>query len=105
MMATGQTLDWEFERDGRSLQIKTTGPLTYNEPELMLEAALDGLAVAYVLEEQARPHIQAGRLVPLLADWMAPFPGYYLYYPSRRQMPPTLAALIAVLRRRKLPAQ
>ena len=99
MMASGQTLDWEFEQEGRALDIKVTGPLTYNEPELMLESALDGLAVAYVLEEQAEPHIVAGRLVRLLEDWTPPFAGYFLYYPSRRQLPPTLAALIAALRR------
>ena len=99
MMASGQTLDWEFERDGRALAIKVTGPLTYNEPEMMIEAAVDGLGVAYVLEDQAKPHLVAGRLVRLLEDWMAPFPGYFLYYPSRRQMPPVLSALVAALRR------
>jgi len=101
MMSSGHTLDWEFERRGRSLAIKATGPLIFNEPELMLEAALDGLGIAYILEEQAEPHIAAGRLVQLLQDWSAPFPGYFLYYPSRRQLPPTLAALIAILRERK----
>jgi DNA-binding transcriptional LysR family regulator len=65
----------------------------------MLEAALDGLGVAYILEEQAEPHITAGRLIRLLEDWTPPFPGYFLYYPSRRQTPPVLAALIATLRR------
>jgi len=99
MMASGQTYDWEFERDGHALDIKVTGPLTFNEPELMLEAALDGLGVAYVLQEQAQAHITSGRLSQLLADWTPPSPGYFLYYPSRRQMPPVLAALIAALRR------
>lgn len=98
MMASGQTLDWEFEREGRSLAIKVTGPLVFNEPELMLEAALDGLGLAYVVEGQAAPHLAAGRLVRLLEDWTPPFPGYHLYYPSRRQMPPALAAFIATLR-------
>ena len=100
MMASGETYDWEFERDGRALDIKVTGPLTFNEPELMLEAALDGLGVAYILDQQAQAHIAAGRLVRLLEDWTPPFPGYFLYYPSRRQVPPTLAALIAALRHR-----
>ncbi len=100
--ASRQTLDWEFEREGRALGIKVAGPLTFNEPELMLDAALDGLGVAYVVEEQAGPHLAAGRLVRLLEGWTAPFPGYFLYYPSRRQVPATLAALIAVLRRRTL---
>lgn len=99
MMASGQTLEWEFEREGRGLDIKVTGPLTFNEPGLMLEAALDGLGVAYVLEGQAEAHVAAGRLVRLLEAWTPAFPGYFLYYPSRRQVPAALAALIATLRR------
>ena len=101
MMASGQTYDWEFERDGRALDIKVTGPLTFNEPELMLEAALDGLGVAYILEEQASQHISTGRLIRLLDAWTPPFCGYFLYYPSRRQIPPALAVLIAALRRQR----
>jgi DNA-binding transcriptional LysR family regulator len=98
MMASGQTYDWEFERDGRKLDVKVSGPLTFNEPELMLEAALDGLGVAYVVQAVAQPHIAAGRLVHLLPDWTPSFAGYFLYYPSRRQMPSTLAALVDALR-------
>ena len=99
MMASGATMEWDFEQDGRPLAIKVSGPLTYNEPEIMIEAALDGLGIAYVLEGQAMPSLNAGRLVRLLEDWMAPFPGYFLYYPSRRQMPAVLSALVAALRR------
>lgn len=97
MMASGETFGWEFERGGQALDIKVTGPLTFNEPELMLETALDGLGVAYIVEEQAQSHIATGRLVRILEDWTRPFPGYFLYYPSRRQLPSTLAALIATL--------
>ena len=103
MMASGQILGWEFERDGRALEIKVTGPLTVNEPELGLEAALDGLGIAYVMQGQAESHIAAGRLVRLLAAWTPPFAGYFLYYPSRRQVPATLAALISALRRGRAP--
>ncbi len=99
MMASGQILDWEFVQAGRAFAIKVTGPLTFNEPELMLESALDGLGVAYVVEEEATLHVETGRLVRLLDGWTQPFPGYFLYYPSRRQLPPTLAALIAAMRR------
>jgi DNA-binding transcriptional LysR family regulator len=101
MRATGGPYAWEFERDGRKIEVKVEGPLTFNEPEMMLDAALDGLGVAYVLEHQAEPFVAAGRLVRLLEDWTPPFPGFYLYYPSRRQVPPTLAALVAVLRRQR----
>jgi len=99
MAARGPTLDWEFEREGRALTMKVAGPLTFNEPQLMLDAAMGGLGVAYVVEGQAAPHIASGRLVRLLDDWCAPFPGYFLYYPSRRQVPPVLDALITLLRR------
>jgi DNA-binding transcriptional LysR family regulator len=102
MLASGQTYDWEFERDGRELAIKVTGPLTYNEPGVMLEAALDGLGVAFLLEDHAAAPLADGRLVRLLDAWTPPFPGYFLYHSSRRQMPPTLAALIVALRRGRL---
>jgi DNA-binding transcriptional LysR family regulator len=99
MMASGQTYDWEFEHDGRALAIKVTGPLTFNEPALMINAALDGLGIAYVIESQARADIDSGRLIQLFREYTPPFPGYFLYYASRRQMRPTLAAFIAALRR------
>lgn len=103
MMASGQTYDWEFEKADRALAIKVTGPLTFNEPALMLQAALDGLGIAYVLEEQAALDIDNDRLIRLFDDWTPSFPGYFLYYSSRRQMPPTLAAFIAALRRGRTP--
>jgi DNA-binding transcriptional LysR family regulator len=99
MSAAGGIYAWEFERGGREIEVKVEGPLTFNEPEMMLNAAVDGLGVAYVLEDRAKPFIAAGRLVRLLEDWTAPFPGFFVYYPSRRQVPPTLAALLAILRR------
>jgi DNA-binding transcriptional LysR family regulator len=89
---------WDFEADGRTLEIKVDGPLTFNAPELMLGAAMDGLGIAYVLADQAAPDLAAGRLVRLLEEWTPPFAGYFLYYPSRKQVPPTLAAFIAALR-------
>jgi DNA-binding transcriptional LysR family regulator len=89
---------WDFETAGRALEIKVDGRLTFNAAELMLGAAVDGLGIAYVLADQAAPDIAAGRLVRLLAEWTPPFAGYFLYYPSRRQVPPTLAAFIAALR-------
>ena len=100
MRASGVIIPWEFDRDGRAVAVDVTGPLTVNEPELAVDAALDGLGLAYVLEERAVPHIAAGRLVRLLEDWTQPFPGFFLYYPSRRQLQPTLAALINILRHR-----
>ena len=96
----GPVMPWDLERGGRVVEIKATGPLTFNEPQLMTAAALDGLGVAYLLDDQVAEHVSAGRLVRLLEAWTPLFPGYFLYYPSRRQVPPTLAALIAMLRKR-----
>ncbi len=100
MMTIGQTYDWEFEQDQRQFDIQVTGPLTFNEPELMLEAALDGLGIAYILQDHANAYLAEGRLIRLFEDWTPPFPGYFLYYSSRRQVPPVLAALISALRGR-----
>ncbi len=101
MMASGALYPWEFERHGREFEVKVSGPLTFNEPALMLEAALDGVGIAYVLEDQAASLIADGCLVHLLQDWTPPFPGYFLYYPSRAQIPSVLAALIVALRRQR----
>jgi DNA-binding transcriptional LysR family regulator len=91
---------WEFEKDGRALNVRVEGPLAFNDAAPALEAAVAGLGLAYVPEDIARPPIAAGRLVELLADWCPPFPGYHLYYPSRRQMAPAFALIVEALRYR-----
>ena len=98
MVAAGTIYAWEFERDGQMLEVRPAGPLIFNEPALMLECALDGLGIAYVLEHEAAPHLDDDRLVRLLADWTPPFPGYFLYHPSRRQVRPILSAFLAAMR-------
>lgn len=100
MRASGGVIPWEFDCDGRTVAVDVTGPLTVNEPELAVDAALDGVGLAYVLEERAVLHVASGRLVRLLGDWTQSFPGFFHYYPSRRQLQPTLAALIDLLRHR-----
>jgi DNA-binding transcriptional LysR family regulator len=97
---TGGLYAWDFEEEGRPFEVRVDGPLVFNDSSLMLQAAVDGLGIAYVYEDDAREHIAAGRLVRILEPWCVPFPGYYLYYPSRRQTPPALAALTAALRYR-----
>jgi DNA-binding transcriptional LysR family regulator len=91
---------WEFGRGGRALNVRVDGQLTFNATAQILTAALEGFGVAYVLEEAAAPHLAAGRLIRVLADWCPPFPGYHLYYPSRRESSPTLAVLVDALRYR-----
>ena len=91
---------WDFvdPADGRSFRVKVDGRLVLNDVELLMAAALAGQGIAHFYEDMVAEHVAAGRLVRVLADYCPPFPGYYLYHPSRRQAPPALAALIAALR-------
>jgi DNA-binding transcriptional LysR family regulator len=91
---------WEFERDGHELKVRVEGQLVFNTIALRLNAVLGGLGLAYMPEDQVREHVAAGRLVHVLKDWCAPFPGYHLYYTSRRQCSPALSLLIDALRYR-----
>jgi DNA-binding transcriptional LysR family regulator len=92
---------WEFEKGGRELKARVEGQLVFNNITLRLNAALAGLGLAYLPEDQARPHLANGTLVRVLADWCPPFSGYHLYYPSRRQPAPAFALLVDALRYRK----
>jgi DNA-binding transcriptional LysR family regulator len=91
---------WEFEKNGRELRVRVDGQLTFNTLTLRLNAVLAGLGLAYLPEDQVRPHLTTGRLVRVLADWCPPFSGYHLYYPSRRQHSPAFALLVNALRQR-----
>ena len=91
---------WEFEKGGRALNVRVDGQLMFNGAGALLSAALNGFGLAYVMEGHARPHIAAGRLVRVLADWCPPFAGYHLYYPSRRQPSPAFSLLVDALRYR-----
>ena len=94
----GGVYAWEFERDGHELKVRVEGQLVFNTIALRLDAALAGLGLAYLPEDQVRPHLAAGRLVRVLEDWCPPFAGYHLYYPSHRQHTPAFALLIEALR-------
>ncbi len=91
---------WEFEHAGRALNVRVEGQLTVNDTALALQAALDGLGVAYLPEDYVLPDIGHGRLVRLLDEWCPPFPGYHLYYPSRRQHSAAFARLVEAIRYR-----
>jgi DNA-binding transcriptional LysR family regulator len=91
---------WEFEKGKRELRVHVEGPLVVNAAPLLLRAALAGLGLACVFEDQVQQHLAEGRLVRVLADWCEPFPGYHLYYPSRRQPTPAFALLVEALRHR-----
>lgn len=89
---------WEFEKDGRTLSVAVSGSLTVDTVELLVQGALDGAGLIYAFEAHVREHLERATLVRVLEDWCPPFAGYFLYYPSRRQQPPALAALAALLR-------
>ena len=80
--------------------MRVEGQLVFNSSALSLKAATAGLGVAYLPEDRAQAHLAHGRLVRVLADWCPPFPGYHLYYPSRRQPTPAFALLVDALRYR-----
>jgi DNA-binding transcriptional LysR family regulator len=92
---------WEFEKDGRELHVRVEGQLVFNEMRMVLRAGVAGAGLAFVLDDQAKPLIADGRLVRVLGDWCAPFSGYHLYYPSRRQLSPAFALLVEALRYRR----
>ena len=89
---------WEFEKAGRALNVRVEGQLTVNDPALALQAALDGVGIAYLPEDFVMPAIANRRLARLLDAWCPPFPGYHLYYPNRCQHAPAFALLVEALR-------
>jgi DNA-binding transcriptional LysR family regulator len=91
---------WEFEQGDREINVRVEGQLTTNNSAVMRRAALEGLGIAFILEDYVQQHIDAGELVRVLEDWTPPFPGYHLYYPSRRQQSPAFALLVEALRHR-----
>lgn len=96
----GGLFPWGLEKDGREVKVRGEGQLVFNSLSMRLSSALDGLGVAYMPEDQVLAHVAEGRLVRVLEDWCPSFPGYHLYYPSRRQQSPALALLVDVLRYR-----
>lgn len=95
---SGGLYAWEFERDGRRMNVRVEGPLILNTSEHILDAALAGLGLGFLLEDECAAHVEEGRLVPVLTDWCQPFSGYHLYYPSRRQISPAFRLVIDALR-------
>jgi DNA-binding transcriptional LysR family regulator len=89
---------WEFDKGRRSLAVSVNGPLIVDDVEVLIRAAVDGAGIAFTLEDHVAPQLASGELIRVLEDWCPPFAGYFLYYPSRRQQPPALAAFIDALR-------
>ena len=89
---------WEFDKGDESLAISVSGSLNVDDLDLVIQAALDGAGLAWVAEDRIVEHLATGDLVRVLEDWCPPFPGFFLYYPSRKQQPAALAAVIDTFR-------
>ena len=94
----GGVYAWEFARAGETLQVHVGGQAVFNTTPQTLQAALDGAGLAYVPDDLVGAHVAAGRLQRVLEDWCPTFPGYHLYYPSRRQASPAFALVVDALR-------
>jgi DNA-binding transcriptional LysR family regulator len=97
-MGTAGVYRWEFDKGRQSLTVAVDGPLIVDDIDMLLGAAIEGVGLAFSFEEHVAPHLASGALVRVLEDWCPPFAGFFLYYPSRRQQPPALSALIETLR-------
>ncbi|MCL6408430.1 LysR family transcriptional regulator, partial [Dickeya dadantii] len=89
---------WEFEKSGREIKVRVEGQLTMNSLRQRIDAAQIGLGLAYVPEDSVRDDIASGRLIQVLTEWCPPFPGYYLYYPSRKQHTTAFSLFVEALR-------
>ena len=94
----GAIYEWEFEKDGQAFTVKVEGQLIFNSIMHVLNAAVDGIGLAYVPEQLVAPYLADGRLKEVLADWCPTFEGFHLYYPNRRQGSPAFAAFIEAIR-------
>jgi DNA-binding transcriptional LysR family regulator len=98
MPTSGGLYVWDFERRGRKVNVRVDGPLIFNTSSPQVDAALAGLGITLLPEDELMAHIEAGRLVRVLEDWCPKFAGYHLYYPSRRQMSPAFSLVVGALR-------
>ena len=98
MPTSGGLYVWDFERRGRKANVRVDGPLIFNTTPPQVDAALAGLGIALLPEDELMPHIEAGMLVRVLSDWCPKFAGYHLYYPSRRQPSPAFSLVLQALR-------
>jgi DNA-binding transcriptional LysR family regulator len=98
MPTSGGLYVWDFERRGRKANVRVNGPLIFNTTQPQVDAALAGLGIALLPEDEQMPHIESGKLIRVLEDWCPKFAGYHLYYPSRRQPSPAFSLVVQALR-------
>lgn len=94
---------WEFERLGKKVKVRVDGQLVFNSTTHIADAAVGGLGIAYLPEDEFAPELADGRLVRVLEDWCESFGGFHLYYPSRRQPSPAFSLVVDALRVDRLP--
>ncbi|GGD84144.1 MULTISPECIES: LysR family transcriptional regulator [Rhizobium] len=98
MFPSGARYAWEFEKDGQTVSFQPTGPLSLDDHELMMQAALSGVGLAYIWEPRVEKAVAGGELIQVLDDWCQPEEPLYLYYPSRRHMSAGFRAVIDAIR-------
>jgi DNA-binding transcriptional LysR family regulator len=98
MVQSGKIYAWEFEQENGKFHVRVEGQLTFNTSEHVVDAALAGLGIAFLPEEEFGTHLQEGKLIRVLEEWCRPFPGYYLYYPSCKQPSPAFSLVVDALR-------
>jgi DNA-binding transcriptional LysR family regulator len=94
----GNLYPWEFEKDGEAIALQLTGPLVLDNNDMMIAAALGGVGVAPIVQCTIERELQEGKLIQVLSDWSPRFPGFFLYYPGRRQHSLALRALVDFFR-------
>jgi DNA-binding transcriptional LysR family regulator len=98
MPTSGGLYVWDFSRRGKQMNVRVDGPLIFNTTQPQVDAALLGLGLTLLPEDEVQTHVNERRLVRVLEDWCPPFPGYHLYYPTRRQPSPAFALVLQALR-------
>jgi len=98
MPSSGGLYVWDFARRGKQVNVRVDGPLIFNTAPPQVDAALAGLGIVLLPEDELAPHLSVGSLVRVLEDWCPPFAGYHLYYPSRRQPSPAFTLVVKALR-------
>lgn len=100
MLSGGSFYGWELEKEAREIRVRVDGQLAFNNANMIVQAAVDGFGLGFVMEDHVADHLAGGRLVRVLEDWCPPFAGHHLYYPSRRQPSAAFSVLVDALRHR-----
>lgn len=103
MRSAGSLYAWELERDGRQVNVRVEGQLTFNDTDLITSAVVSGHGIGFVMQDSVEEELASGQLVTLMDEWCPTFPGYYLYYPSRRQPSAAFSLFVDALRYRPRP--